>query len=319
MHNWGKHFGLVELHKVKISNTAFWEQLDLGHHIRLTKKVSIEAERFAALEAWDKATARAAAVGLSVRTAVVSGRAAARLQGIEILGVDPTVELQHLDGKKPAARSCWPAGVIYRSCYLSADQVVEEHGVKVTRILRTVADIARFHGVLEGLVALDSVRRKWPRLSSAQLESGLLGKFPYRGSRQVREVLCLSIPNSGSVPESMARLLLIQADLTQVRTIKAQARIYYGPYRQHYDVDLLVNGWLIIEVDGEIKYDGETYGPVDEVIRDERIRETDLQNQDYVVLRVRYPQLLPRADGTCEFLELVAAMLARYPDRGPVQ
>lgn len=319
MKNWGKHFGLVELRKVRISEVDLLERLYSEDFIKLTDETSMDAERFAALPAWDKATAKAAAVALTVDRAVISGRAAARLQEIEILGTDPLVDLQLLDGKKPVAKRFWPAGVIYRSTYLPATQITEEHGMRTTRILRTVADIARFHGVLDGVVALDSVRRRWPGLTLEQLETGLLGKFSYRGISRVREALHLSIPNSGSVPETLARFLLLRAGLPEIRSIQPQARIHYGPYGQYFEVDLLINGWLIIEIDGEVKYDDETYGKVAEIIKDERDREKILQNLGYVVVRVGYRHMSSRADGSCEFLDLVSARLNSSPDRLPVR
>ena len=59
---------------------------------------------------------------------------------------------------------------------------------------------------------------------------------------------------------------------------------------QRRRVDLLVNGFLVIEIDGFIKYDerflqerGVTYR---QVMEDERHRERQIQNQGYQVLRL---------------------------------
>ena len=68
-------------------------------------------------------------------------------------------------------------------------------------------------------------------------------------------------------------------------------------------MDLLINGWLIVEIDGDVKYDGETYGRTDDVIRAERSREKALQNTGRVVVRVSDPRETP---------EVVAHALATF-------
>ena len=61
-------------------------------------------------------------------------------------------------------------------------------------------------------------------------------------------------------------------------------------------------GDVILEVDGDVKYDGVTYGKTDDIIREERRREKELQNQGKVVVRVTDP---------CEVPVVVAEALAR--------
>lgn len=308
MKNWGKHFGLVEIRK-RNSQEAWDNARD---HTLISGEVAIRTEQFSALPPWEKATARAAAVGLTVDTAVVAGKSAARLWGIEVLGWDQVVELMHVDGKQAQARSSWQPGVHYRYCHLSRAEIREEHGLRVTDLARTLRDIARYHGLMDGLVAVDSVRKKWPEWTKHALHEELTRGRPYPGIRTVRQVIEWSIPNSGSALESRARFLLLVEQLPQVESIQAQVRFSYeGGY---FEVDLLINGWLIIEVDGEIKYDGHTFGKkTDEVVRDERGREKYLQNLGKVVLRVSHRDLLPPPDGgPCRLIRLVVNAFENY-------
>ena len=92
--------------------------------------------------------------------------------------------------------------------------------------------------------------------------------------------------NSQSPYESYARALLICAGLAP----STQAPI--GPYL----VDLLI-GRVVIEVDGEVKYDDTTYRPLAETLRREREREVQIQNSGYVVRRVKPADLLRDPDG----------------------
>lgn len=308
MKNWGKHFGLVEIRKKTTQET--WN--NAKHHTLLTGEVAIRTEQFSALPPWEKATAWAAAVGLTVDTAVVAGKSAARLWGIEVLGWDEAVELMHTDGNQAGSRGKWQPGVHYRYCYLSRVEIREEHGLRVTDIARTLRDIARYHGPMDGLVAVDSVRKKWPEWTKHALHEELTRFLPYPGVRAVRQAIEWSIPSSGSALESKARFLLMVARLPQVESVRAQARFtYQGGY---FEVDLLINGWLVIEVDGEVKYDGVTYGKkTDAVIRDERAREKYLQNLGLVVIRIGHRDLLSTPDGgPCNLIRLVINAFENY-------
>lgn len=91
--------------------------------------------------------------------------------------------------------------------------------------------------------------------------------------------------------------------MAQRHRVEPQARI--GAFR----VDLLIDGWLVLEVDGAAKYDGQTYGrAVEDVIRSERDREVYLQNQGFVVRRVTPQQLF---SGYAEFMEMLTTTLRR--------
>lgn len=135
------------------------------------------------------------------------------------------------------------------------------------------------------------------------MRRGMLAGPQFRGARAVREALGLFIPNAGSALESHARVLLVLSDVPGIESIAAQAAIRDPATGETYYVDLLINGWLIVEIDGDVKYDGETYGRTDDVIRAERSREKALQNTGRVVVRVSDPRETP---------EVVAHALATF-------
>ena len=73
---------------------------------------------------------------------------------------------------------------------------------------------------------------------------------------------------------------------------------------------------LVVEVDGQVKYDGVTYGtPTDQVLREERQREKALQNLGYTVLRIGHADMVPAADGSVPIVDLIVQALARRAHR----
>lgn len=310
MKNWGKEFSLVQVRRRPVADREFWE--NVGDYVRLTAEVAVPRTEYQELPPWEQATAKAAAVGLTVDTAVVAGKSAARLLGIAVLDWDPVVELMYVDGKKPGSKRTWPAGTVFHYSYLAAADAHHVHGLRLTGILRTLRDIACYHGVLDGVVAIDSARQRWPGLSKQLLRKKLTEGPSYHGIGAVRQAIELSVPDSGSALESKARWLLFTAKIPGVETVKTQVRISYDARGNYFEVDLLINDWLILEVDGAVKYDGSTYGRTDQVIRDERRREKILQNLGKVVIRVSNEDLNVRPDGGCEMLDVVETALANF-------
>lgn len=290
MRDWAEHFGLVELRKT----SGVGARENPNGYVYLTAEVAMPLENYAALPPWEQATARAAAVGLTLDTAVVAGTAAARLWGIDVLDWrQPRVDALHVDGKRAGGRCRSTPAVRYRFGRLPESGVWADHGIRATRVLRTLRDICCYDGLVAGVVAIDSARRKWPELTAPVLRHGMISGSRFEGAPLVREAIRLSIPNAGSALESHARILLVLADVPGIESIVAQAEIRDPATGTTYYVDLLVNGWLIVEIDGEVKYDGESFGGTDDVIRDERRREKALQNTGRVVVRVSDPRDAP--------------------------
>lgn len=312
MNNWKHLFGLIELRKTSNLDHDIIDRIRDGSLLKLTSEIAIDAAAYKQLPIWEQATARAAAVGLTADKAVVAGLAAARLWGIELLGVEREVELYLPGSASPKGKSLWPNGVLYRNGYLDSRHVEEIHGIRVTKRVHTLTTIARYQDLGTGVVAIDSARRAWPQLTTERLHQdvALLGRF--HGSPKVRQAIDLSISHSGSTIESKARFLLWQAKLPEVESVEAQV-VFRSPTDQtSYRVDLLINQWLIVEIDGVAKYHGRYGITPEEAIRRERTREKTLQNQGYPVLRVTIADLNLRSDNSCVFLDQVVDALRNF-------
>lgn len=312
MDNWKHVFGLIELRKISNFDHEIIDKIRDGSLLNLTAEIAIDAGTYQQLPTWEQATARAAAVGLTADKAVVAGLAAARLWGIEVLGVEREVELYLPGSARPKGKSLWPNGVLYRNGYLDPRHIEEIHGLRVTKRVHTLTTIARYQDLCTGVVAIDSARRAWPQLTTARLHQdvALLGRF--HGSPKVRQAIDLSISNSGSTIESKARFLLWQAQLPEVESVEAQVVFQSQADQTTYQVDLLINRWLIVEIDGITKYHGRYGITPEEAIRRERAREKILQNQGYPVLRVTASDLKLRPDKSCVFLDQVVGALRNF-------
>lgn len=288
MTDWGTRYSLTNLRKLG-RNASYWNEPE--EYVLLTPEMAVRIEDYESKPPWVRSEIRAAAVGLSADRLVLAGKSAARLHGIKLLKpYDPEVELLCVDGVKPRGRSQWVRGTRLRSVYLPADQVVHDGGLRMTRIFRTLRDIAAWHGVLEGVVAMDSALSTWSEVTVEKLREELLAGPRYAGKDRVRRAVTLAVSNSGSPLESHARYLLLTADLPQVESMELQAEVIDPATGQTYFVDFLINGWLALEIDGTVKYDGTTYGSTDEVIRREREREKAIQKAGKVMRRTSDPQ-----------------------------
>ncbi|WP_277100286.1 hypothetical protein [Corynebacterium riegelii] len=234
------------------------------------------------LKYYERQWLRAEAAARMSREAVLVGRSAARMHGMWVISTaDEPVELCLLSrGSSPSRRN--RKGIMFRRMVLREDETSLRDGHRVTNGFRTFADIARHHGFIEGLVAADYLRRRGFTRALLEQEAWLLGRL--KGIAVVRECIRHCVDDSDSPYESFARALLIQAGI--------------GPLFTQFEVagryaDLCVDGWLLIEIDGNVKYQG----PNAERARQEEFeRQKRIANRGYVFLRYspdflrRYPE-----------------------------
>ncbi|MEX3505161.1 endonuclease domain-containing protein [Corynebacterium sp. LK2510] len=202
---------------------------------------------------------------------VFVGRSAARLMGMWLTPLtSETVELSLRSGGSSPSRQGHPRYTFRHSRLHDAD-IRTVSGCPVTSAVRTFADIARYHGFAEGLVAADWLQFRG--LSREQLLREVNGLGRLAGIATVRRCASLSVACSDSGPESLARAHLLCAG---IGPLSVQHRI--GDYR----VDLLIDDWLIIEIDGAVKY----RGPDAEQVRQREFnRQKRIGNMGYVFLR----------------------------------
>ncbi|MDY5785204.1 DUF559 domain-containing protein [Corynebacterium sp.] len=230
-----------------------------------------------------------AAVRNNTKTALI-GRSAARVGGMWVVALtDEKVELAMPgSGIGPSVRN----NPGYRTYHLNLcpTETYEADGYRATRLTRTAIDIARLHGFAEGLIAFDWLLRSGQDIRDIELEVRRMGRF--KGVRTVRRCLRHATELSESPFESLARALLIEAGFDP----QPQWRV--GTYR----ADLAIEGWLLIEIDGDSKYVTDTA----EVIKRENDRKKRIENQGYKIMRYRPRDLLV---DPAKFIDEVAAAL----------
>ena len=218
------------------------------------------------------------------RSAVVTGPAAARLMGVNTLTWVRKTDVLLRNGAKPRAKM--KGQLVYRSAILKPHEIREINGVAVVRPVRMLLDTLRYHGRLECLVALESLRNKWPdRFTQALLLESCETLPRAKGANDLRELIKYSADTSESPLETVARDRLLQ--LPEVVTLEPQAEIAYrGDYGELClsRVDFLINGFLVAEVDGAAKYSG-IYGDPRKVITREKTRENGIQAEGFPIVR----------------------------------
>lgn len=264
-------------------------------HVEVTRRVYVDRNWFNGLRGYERRKVKAWAVARTVKTAVLCGLAAAEIHGLSTLNQNQCecVELCLPGRSRPPSRQKWRANTVYRDKNLPESDITIIDGVRVTTISRTYVDILLYHGELEALVFIDAALNKCA-ITRTQVIQYLTGRRGQWGITRALNLLDKATKLAESPYETMARWLLLGVmDQLGITEIVPQAwfstHSKYGRLRQRR-VDLLVNGYLVVEIDGNIKYNeqylraqGRTYR---DVMEDERQREKQIQNQGYQVLRV---------------------------------
>ena len=221
--------------------------------------------------------AKVVAAGWSTHRAVLIGKSAARLWGMWVISREgEEVELAVPSGSIPPRRLT-PKGYRYRRVKSLQESTVSIAGVRATNPARTCLEIARLHGFPDGLVATDSALGRHD-VTTYDLREELAKMQRTRGQAAMRKVIEHAYGGSESPYESYLRALIIERF--------PQAKIEpQKPLLGKYRADLCLDGWLVLEVDGDAKYDG-TYGEApSHVVKQQIKRQRALENRGYVVLR----------------------------------
>lgn len=242
-----------------------------GTYRVLDTSIIFAEARWSELKYYERQWLRVEAAARMSREAVLVGRSAARMHGMWVISTtEEPVELCLLSrGSSPSRRN--REGIVFRRMILREDETSVRDGHRVTTGFRTFADIARHHGFIEGIVAADYLRRRGFTRALLEEEARQLGRL--KGIAVVRECIRHCVDDSDSPYESFARALLISAGI--------------GPLFTQYEVagryaDLCVDGWLLIEIDGDVKYQGPD---AERARQDEFERQKRIANRGYVFLR----------------------------------
>ena len=195
-----------------------------------------------------------AAAGLLLPTAVLTGRSAAVIWGVDLAGPDDDVEV----AVSAACRAGAVRGVAVTRRLLLADDVVDRLGVRVTTPLRTALDLARIHPLDEAVACLDRFLRAGlvTREQVAAAAASLTGP----GCRHVRKAAELADGLAESPQETRLRLLLHASSLPRP-VAQFVVRGAEGDFVARVDF-----GWPAQKV--ALEYEGRWHGERQNVARD---------------------------------------------------
>jgi hypothetical protein len=158
-------------------------------------------------------------------------------------------------------------GVKHHKAPFREEQVRLVDGVRVLDPARTSLDITREHGIVRGIVAMDSALRLGTRRSELWAAFEHMRCWPF--SREIRAAIELCDPGSDSVAETLGRLLVARLGRGQPQTqfgLSCDGRTAFA--------DLRI-GRHLIEVDGRVKYlrEDPSDRPPDETLWEEKKRQ----------------------------------------------
>lgn len=273
--------------------------------VRLSSRYGIAKANFDNLHQHERRWLRAIAVGKTMHKAALAGRSAARTHGMWVIGPEQEpVEVIPVGSKVPSKKQ-WPPGIVYLEPRVRSANIERFATLRATDPLSTAFEIALRHGFREGLIAMDWVLKHQTTREEVEAEMRKLGSV--RGIGTLRRVVEYAVPNSMSAYESYARAILIEAGIDGWE-VNAQV----GPYK----VDLLRDR-VGVEVDGGVKYDGQTYQPLEQTLMEERVREKHIQNRGIFLHRVHPKELLFEEERFVrEVRELIEAAEVLDPQHG---
>jgi very-short-patch-repair endonuclease len=204
--------------------------------------------------------------------------AGARAYGLDLLGPPGSCHLRVPDG---AARQRAGRGVVLHPWGRAG-------ATYLAPVVTVLHDCAVCLAPLEAVVVIDSALRL-QRIDAADL-ADVVSAGPRPAA--VRRILTLVDPASQSVLESVARVALVLEGMGPVAS-----QVYV---EQVGWVDLVVDGWLVIELDGW-EYHRERF-------REDRRRDAELTRRGLVVLRFTHRDLMHRREW---FIGVVAETLDR--------
>lgn len=229
--------------------------------------------------------ARARAVGSSA--IVVSDISAAVFHGLPV----PADALGVVHVTRPGRGGSRRSPTLHQhAAVLSADDVVEEGGLRVTSVARTLVDLARMQSFEHAVTAADVALRTHAGLP--QELPGVLARARHLpGAGAARRALAFADGRAESPGETRTRVVLHQAGLP---TPTLQCEIFDDRQSFVGRVDLAIPDCaVLVEFDGMIKYGDLLRGKLSpqQVLMKEKGREDALRELGWIVLRVTWADL----------------------------
>lgn len=255
-----------------------------------------------------------ASVANNTKNAVITGPAAARVMGVSNLGWVEQVHLVMPGNSHQWGKARRYTDRVYCSAGITESDWRVYQGFRVATLVRAMFDTYRYCGRTHALVQIESARNKWESCTMDLLLERSAELPRAQGVRGFRELICSSTHQSESPLETLARDHIMQAvargELSGVETVEMQVNFVIRDLDGvivYARVDLLINGYIAIELDGRVKTDG-TFGDPEAITLQERHREKELQNLGVIVLRFGWKAVI-----TGEFVKVIETVMRMYP------
>ena len=274
-------------------------------HIQLTRTWWTPLLEYQQARSFEQFALHIRAVNRSIKTAVIVGFAAAYIHGIPTLNKEKClVVCLNLPGDRhpPSSRQCTEI-MHYRDAALPESDITEVSGKRVTTIERTFVDFCVMYDELESLAFVEAAMRNGN--SHEQFQEYLHEHAGQRGVAKAQRILDRAYDIIDSVQETS---MCYQME-AQFPTHKISPQVMIGNYR----VDHLMDDYIIVELDGRVKYTEEfaweNGTTVTEIFRKQVSRERYLLSLGYHVLRF-YPDELDDL-----LIPTIRRILAQNPHR----
>lgn len=253
-----------------------WERVRRGAYVDAAYVAGAVGDHPAAVQ-HRRALARIAAVAAQAQTPIVfSHISAALMHGSSVWRVPRRTHVL-----VPSTPEWNPSGDVVRHTRKGETQVmVTRSGLLVTSAEQTALDCAMTMPAIDGLVIADGVLAAG---ADHELLASMAAGYPgWRGIRLAREVIELADGRSESPWETASRLCVVSYGLPC-----PQLQMWITTATGRYRADMGWDEWrLLIEFDGKNKYTTLAGGTPGRVIYDEKVREDELLDIRWRVLRL---------------------------------
>lgn len=295
--------GVVSAHEARgfeVSNDRLRRLCRADLLVRLARGVYADASTFDAAGPWERFALRSRAFTLSCGLdAVAACWSAAAVLGLPAISAPPELPTVATSVGRPATSTF---GLV-RRVRLAADQVQLYDGCRVTRLPRTLVDLARTSPRPDALVVVDAGMR---RTDIGAVRAVLDDQAGWPGIEAARWVLERADPFAESPLETLGRLTFIEHDLPV-----PVSNVWVGRRPVSYRVDhLLDRRWVAFEGDGLLKFRGP-----DAARQIARMQEREWQLREWGFVVARYGWTLARHDRT-RLAARFRSVIAQAPDRG---
>ena len=288
------------------AGSPVWAEIETGRMVKLAPTQAVRSDYFRSLAPHERARLVAIATGRGVPKSIAIGRTAARIHGMWVVTRSKeTAELTR--GAHPC--TTMPEGQRCRRMKLRPEEITLIDGARTLTPFRTAADIAATYGLVEGLVAMSWLKYSGWGIGRLRREAERLG--PVKGIATIRQCIELSSPRALSPFEPYAQGLFVEAGIEGIRM---HPRLPL-PGGRYIEPDLMIGDHVAVEIDGDAKYDGVTYGSLDDISRGELKRQKLLINMGLEVVRFSPRELLTNPEYCIETLRGAIERASRRPSQ----